>query len=152
VAGRVENVEPQAFDLDAVALGDPHGDDVGVGVLAHNGDAVGAVAERAEPGDMVGVKISVHSLDQFEVELADQLQVAVDPLQHRIDDQRLAAVPAGDEIGVGTRRSIEQLAEDHGAPLLMSSLANSSSTPTEKARSASHRSRPRVGGTAASYT
>ena len=54
-----------------------------MGVLAHNGDAVGAVAQRAEPGDMVGVKMSVHSLDQFEVELADQLQVAVDPLAHR---------------------------------------------------------------------
>ena len=44
VAGRVQHVEAQALDLDAIAFGDPHGDDVGVGVLAHHGDAMGAVA------------------------------------------------------------------------------------------------------------
>ena len=87
--------------------GDPHGDHVGVGVLAHHGDAMGAVAQRAQPGDMVGVQMGVDGLDQLEVELADQLQIAVDPLEHRIDDQRLAAVPAGDEIGVGARRGVE---------------------------------------------
>ena len=47
-------------------------------LLAHHGDAVGAVAQRAEPGDVVGVQVRVHSLDQLEVELADELQVAVD--------------------------------------------------------------------------
>ena len=113
MAGRVEHVEPQALDLDAIALGDPHGDDIGMGMLAHHRDAMGAVAQRAEPGDMVGVQMGVDGLDQLEVELADQLQIAVDPLQHRIDDQRLAAVAAGDEIGIGARRCVEQLAEDH---------------------------------------
>ena len=64
---------------------------------------MGAVAQRAEPGDVVGVQMGVDGLDQFEVELAHQLQIAIDPLQHRIDDQRLAAVPAGEQIGVGAR-------------------------------------------------
>ena len=67
---------------------------------------------------MVGVQMGVDGLDQLEVELADELQIAVDPLQHRIDDQRLAAVPAGDEIGVGAGGRVEQLAEDHGRFLL----------------------------------
>ena len=118
MAGRVQHVEPQAFDLDAVALGNPHGNDVGMGVLAHHGDAMGAVAQRAEAGDVVGVQMGVDGLDQLEVEFADELQIAVDPLEHRIDDQRLAAVPAGDEIGVGAGGAVEELAEDHGRFLL----------------------------------
>ena len=43
-----------------------------------------------------------------------QRQIAVDLLQHRIDDQRLAAAAAGEQIGVGAGGLIEQLAEDHG--------------------------------------
>ena len=74
---------------------------------------MGAVAQRAEPGDMVGVQMRVHGLDQFEVEFAHELQVAIDPLQHRIDDQRLAAMPAGEEIGIGAGRAVEELAKDH---------------------------------------
>ena len=113
VAGRIQHVEAHALDLDAVAFRHAHGDDVGVGMLAHHRDAMGAVAQRAEPGHVVGVQMGVHGLDQFEVELAHELQIAIDPLQHRIDDQRLAAMPAGEEIGVGAGRAVEKLAEDH---------------------------------------
>ena len=87
-----------------------------MGLLAHHRDAMGAVAQRAEPGDMVGVQMRIHGLDQLEVELAHELKIAVDPLQHRIDDQRLAAVAAGEQIGVGAGRGVEQLAKDHRAP------------------------------------
>ena len=72
VAGRVEHVERNALDGELVALGDPHRDDVGLGLLAHHGDAVGAVAQRAEPGDVVGVEMRVDGLDQLEVELVDR--------------------------------------------------------------------------------
>ena len=50
----------------------PHRHHVGLGVLAHHGDAMGAVAQRAEAGDVVGVQMGVDGLDQLEVELADQ--------------------------------------------------------------------------------
>ena len=46
VAGRVEHVEPQTFDLDPVAFGDPHRDDIGMGLFAHHRDAMGAIAQR----------------------------------------------------------------------------------------------------------
>ncbi len=91
MAGRVEHVEAQALDLDAVAFGNAHRDDIGMGLLAHHGDAMGAVAQRAEPGDVIGMQMGVDGLDQFEIELVHELQIAVDLLQHRIDDQRLAA-------------------------------------------------------------
>src|SRR5213078_3513664 len=63
--------------------------------------------------DVIGVKVRVDGLDQLYVELADELEITVDLLQHRIDDQRLAAAPAGKQVGVGTGYAVEQLAEDH---------------------------------------
>ena len=75
-----------------------------MGLLAHHRDAMGAVAQRAKPRHVVGMQMGIHRLDQPEVELAHELEVAVDPLQYRIDDQRLAAVPAGEQIGVGAGR------------------------------------------------
>ena len=84
-----------------------------MGLLAHHRDAMRAVAQRAQSGDVVGVQMRVDGLDQLELELAHELEIAVDLLQHRIDDQRLAALPAGDEIGVGAGNAVEQLAEDH---------------------------------------
>ena len=114
VAGRVEHVERDALDRELVAFGEPHRHHVDLALLAHHGDAVGAVAQRAEPGDVVGMQMGVDRLDQLEVELVDELEVAVDLLQHRIDDQRLAAAPAGEQIGVGAGDAVEELAEDHG--------------------------------------
>ena len=70
-------------------------------LLAHHGDAAGMVAQRAEAGDVIGMQMRIDGLDQLQVQFADQLQVAVDLLQHRIDDQRLAAASAGEQIGVG---------------------------------------------------
>ena len=71
-----------------------------------------------KPGDVIGMQMGIDRLDQLEVELADELQIAIHPLQHRIDDQRLATVAAGEQIGVGAGRGVEQLAEDHGRFLL----------------------------------
>ena len=62
---------------------------------------------------MIGVQVRVDRLDQPEVEFPHELQVAVDLLQHRIDDQRLAAMAAGQQIGIGAGRAVEELAEDH---------------------------------------
>src|SRR5215813_14074534 len=55
----------------------------------------------------------IYRLDQLQIELADELQIAVNLLQHRINDQRFAAMPAGQEISVGARNAVEELAEDH---------------------------------------
>ena len=103
VPGRVDDIEADAFDFDPVAVGHAHRDDVGLGLLAHHGDAARAVAQRAEPGDVVGVEMGVDGLDQAQIELIEELDVAIDLFQHRIDDQRLAPRPTRDEIAVGAR-------------------------------------------------
>src|SRR5215475_2335089 len=62
---------------------------------------------------MTVTQMRVYRLDQSEIELVDELDVAIDLLKHRVDDQRLAAAPAGDEIGVSPGHAVEELAEDH---------------------------------------
>ena len=114
MARRVQDIETEPLDVDALAFRHPHGDDVGVRSLAHHRDAVGAVAQRRRARDVIGVQMRVERLDQLEIKLAHQLEIALDPLQNRIDDQRLAAMPAGDEISVSARHAVEELSKDHG--------------------------------------
>jgi hypothetical protein len=94
------------LDLDAVTFRHAHGDDVGMRLLAQYRDAMSAVAQRTESGDVVGVQMRVDGLDQPEIELAHELQIAVDLLQHRIDDQRLAASPATTRSSCWAMRSL----------------------------------------------
>src|SRR4029077_2411201 len=113
MARGVEDVEPYAFNLDAIALRDPHRYDVGLGLLAHHRDAMRAIAECAEPGNVIGVQMGVDSFYELQVELAYELQITLHLFQNRIDNQRLAARPAGEDIGVSYGGVVEELAEDH---------------------------------------
>ena len=82
-------------------------------LLAHHRDAMGAVAQRPQSGDVIGVQMRVDGLDQLEIKLAHQLEIALDLLQNRIDDQSFAAMPTGDEISVSSGNAVEELAEYH---------------------------------------
>jgi hypothetical protein len=84
---------------------------------------MGAVAQRPKAGDVVGVKMGVHGLDELEIELPYELEIAVNLFQHRIDDQTLSAGPAGEQVGVGAGCLVEELAEDHDAILSSASKA-----------------------------
>ena len=74
---------------------------------------MGAVAQRAQAGEMVGMKMRIDRLDQLEVEFADKLDVTVDLLQYRIDNERLAPTPAGEKVGVSAGHAVEELAKNH---------------------------------------
>src|SRR5215813_11704937 len=113
MARRIQYVEPQPLNLDPVAFGDSHRDDVGMSLFAHYGDAMGTVAKCAEPGNVVGVQMGVDGFDQLQVELANELQVAVHLFQDRIDDQCFAAGSAGEKVRVGPGSAVEELAKKH---------------------------------------
>ena len=113
MSGRVHHVEAEALDRHPVAVGNPHRHHVGLALLAHDGDALGAVAQFAEPGDVVGMQMGVDRLHQPQVELAQQLAVAVGLLQHGVEDQRLAAGAARQQVAVGARNAVEKLPKDH---------------------------------------
>jgi hypothetical protein len=86
---------------------------------------MGAVAQRPKAGDVVGMQVRVHRLNQPQIELFHELQIAIDLLQHRIDDQRLAARSAGQQVGVGAGYLIKELAEHHGATPAAAEYTNS---------------------------
>src|SRR5262249_16788110 len=98
------------------AVGDAHGHDVDAAALAHHGDAARSVAQRAETRDMVRMQVRVDRLHQLQIELPNELQVAIDPADDRVDDQRLARAAAGDRLAGGAGDSIEQLAKNHAPP------------------------------------
>src|SRR6202020_1539095 len=68
---------------------------------------------RTQSRDVVGVEMRIHGFDQFQIQLAHQLEIAVDALQDGVDDQGLAAVSAGEQICVSARRAVEELAKNH---------------------------------------
>src|SRR5215831_19368955 len=77
MARRIEHIEAQAFDVDAITFCHTHGHNVRVGLLAHDCDAMRAVAQSTQSSDVVSVQMSVHSLDQSQIELTHELQITV---------------------------------------------------------------------------
>src|SRR6202023_2506278 len=69
------------------------------------------------------MQVGVDRLDQLEVQLLQQLAVAVRLFQHGIEDQRLAAGAAREQVGVGAGNAVEKLAKDHGGGLRPQSSA-----------------------------
>src|SRR6185437_2709726 len=102
MAGRIDDVETDALDVQPLAIADPHRYDIDLALFAHHGDAFGVV-----------VQVGVDRLDQLQIEFLDEFQVAVDAIEHGIDNQRLAAAAAGHQVGVRARRGVKELAEDH---------------------------------------
>jgi hypothetical protein len=73
MAGCVEHIEAQTLDVDAVAFRHAHRDDIGMGLLAHHRDAMGAVAQRTQSRDMVGMQMRIDGLHELEIELTNEL-------------------------------------------------------------------------------
>ncbi|MEB3260065.1 MAG: hypothetical protein VKP63_05490 [Cyanobacteriota bacterium] len=64
---------------------------------------------------MVGVDVGVEGGDQIDAQFADQGEIAVVPLEHRIDHHALAAGEVGEEVGEGAGFAVEELAQEEGA-------------------------------------
>ena len=119
----VGDLQAHPFDIDAIAISDADRDDFRLALLAHDGDALRALAQRIETGDVIGVQMGVDGLHQAHIQLLEELKVAIDPLQDGIDDERLAAMATGEEIGVGAGHAVEQLPEDHPGDSLSLAVA-----------------------------
>ena len=80
----------------------------------HAAERPGLLAQLARAGDVVGVHVGVEGVDELETQLGDELQVSVDALDHRVDDDGLAAARIGEQVGVGPGVLVEELLEKHG--------------------------------------
>src|SRR5262247_2509041 len=69
----------------------------------------------------------VDRLDQLEIELFDELQVALNFLQHRVDNQCLASESAGEKVRISAGYAIEELTKDHIGPFSDPCLSNKGS-------------------------
>ena len=114
VAGRVDHVERQALDAQPVAVG-RSASKRRRRWLCSPITVMQRVRSRSAPRPVMwsACRCVSTALTSCRSSSSHQLQVAIDLLQHRVDDQRLAAAAAGEQIGVGARRGVEQLAEDH---------------------------------------
>ena len=61
------------------------------------------------------MQMGVDGFNQFEIEFTNELEIAVHLFQDRIDDQRLAARSAGENISVSSRCAVEELTKDHAS-------------------------------------
>ena len=116
VAGRRPDLERPLAELDAVAvLQQPVGPRRARRRRQRDATTQPLVQEPGA-GHMVGVDVGIQRPDQRETELADQRRVAPRLLEYRIDQQRLFRDAAAEQIGVGRRGRIEELAEHEHRP------------------------------------
>ena len=119
VARRVYGLEAKAFDLDQVAIGNADGYDIGFALSAHDRYAFRAIPKGTQARDVIGVNMGVDGLDQLEVEFIKQFQVALHLFQHGVDYQRLSTLPAGKQIGIAERGTVEELPKYHRLALTL---------------------------------
>ena len=74
----------------------------------------GQFGQLAGAGDVVGVGVGFHGPDQLQAVLAQNGQVALDLLVHRVDDERVARDLVKQHIGVGAGSGVKQLDRFHG--------------------------------------
>ena len=113
VPRRVHGRQVDPLDGYPLAVGDPHRHHIDRRLLAHHRDAVRAVAKGTHGGNMVGMDMGVDNLHQLQVQLLQQPDIAVGFLEHRVDQQRLAAGAACQQVGVGRGNRIEHLPKNH---------------------------------------
>jgi hypothetical protein len=56
---------------------------------------------------MIGMEMGVDRLDQPKIQLLEELDVTIHPLEHRVDDERFSAMAACEQIGIGARSAVE---------------------------------------------
>jgi hypothetical protein len=71
------------------------------------------IAQRTEPGNMVGMQMRVDGFHELEIKFVNKVQIAVDLFEYRIDDQGLAARTAREQVGIGAGHLVEKLTENH---------------------------------------
>jgi hypothetical protein len=113
VARRVKHLQPDALDGYHIAVVHAHRGDIDRRFGAHHGNAFGAVAKRPHGGDVIGMDMGIDGLDQLEIKLLQELNVTLGTVQHGIDQERLAAFAAGQEIGVCAGLLMKKLAKYH---------------------------------------
>ncbi len=111
--GRGARLEPAPAELDRVLVGQVAVRALGAALPGDRDAAAQALAQQPGGGDVVGVHVRLERPAQLEAQLLDERRVAPRLLEHRVDQQRLAAGGVGEQIGVSRGLRVEQLAKNH---------------------------------------
>ena len=85
--------------------------------LCEHDPAAGALLQQPGAGHVIGVDMGFQSGDELEAELAEERDIPPDLLEDGVDQDRLAARPIAEQIGVGRGLRVEELTEhQHRSP------------------------------------
>jgi len=122
VAGRSDRAQLGVTELEDLVVGERDVLEVDSGVLRKVCGRAGALDQRRQAGDVVGLNVRLeHRDDRYALRLRDP-DVVVDEIRVRVDHREALLGLAAEQVG-GTRRVVvEQLAEEHGCKIIKSSL------------------------------
>src|SRR5258706_4902934 len=112
VTGRGADLERALAETDAVAVRE-----IGIGArrpaLRRERDAAAqALLQERSAGDVIGVNVGFEGAYELQPQLGDQGLIAAYLLEYGIDQNRVPALAAAQEIGIGRGLRIEELPED----------------------------------------
>lgn len=113
----MQRIERDAAELKRRAFDDADVDarqavDGGRGDLASD-----ALLEVQRRGDVIGMDVRVERVGQREPERLQDVKMAVDRIDDRVDQHRLPGLLTPEQVGVGAGNGFEQLVEDQGVLL-----------------------------------
>ena len=77
MAWRVDDIQRQPLDFHLVSVRHAHRNHIDIALLAHHRRAMRAIAEGADAGNVIVVKVRIQRLDQIHLEFLHQLQITV---------------------------------------------------------------------------
>ena len=98
-----------------IAVPQGQGDVVGAGGFRQADGAARGLVQQPAAGDMVGMDVGVEGGHQRDAQLADQGEIPIVPLKHRIDQYALPAWHVGEQVGEGAGGGVKQLTKQQGA-------------------------------------
>ncbi len=101
VAWRGAYLQMARAEVHAIAMRQRPVEPLRTAVGAAEDSAAGALLQQPRGGDMVGMHMRLQRRCEREAEFAQQRAVTPHMLEHRIDQQRLAAVGVARQVGVG---------------------------------------------------
>ena len=115
VAGGAAHLQMATAEAEAVAVLQGLGDVRGAGGGGQGDGRSGVLMHQPAVGDVVGVDVGVEAGHQVDAQLADQREIALVLLEHRIDQHPHAGGHIGQQVGEGAGGGVEELAEEQGA-------------------------------------
>ena len=110
------HLQVPAAEVHVIPVLEGQADVLGAGGLGEANGAAGGLMHQPAAGHVVRVGVGVEAGDQLDSQLANQGEIPFVLFKHRIDDHALSGGDIGDQIGVGPRCRVEELAMQQRLP------------------------------------